>query len=70
MALRPCAKSAFKFAETMGKSDGVVQVTTAEGVKEEIAELTAASPEDDQSRRAEVEALKLAHRRVVLGVRA
>lgn len=43
----------------MAESGGDVQVVTAEGVKEEIAELTAASPEDDQSRRAEVEALKL-----------
>lgn len=43
----------------MGESAGGVRVTTAEGVKEEIAELTAASPEDDQSRRVEVEALKL-----------
>jgi hypothetical protein len=43
----------------MGESAGGVRVTTAEGVKEEIAELTAASPGDDQSRRAEVEALKL-----------
>ena len=43
----------------MAESGGNVQVVTAEGVKEEIAELTAASSEDDQSRRAEVEALKL-----------
>jgi len=43
----------------MGESAGGVRVTTAEGVKEEIAELTAASPEDDQSRRAEIEALRL-----------
>jgi hypothetical protein len=42
----------------MGESDGGVRVTTAEGVKEEIAELTASSPEDDQSRRSEAEALK------------
>jgi hypothetical protein len=39
-------------------SDGV-QVVTAEGVKEEIAELTAASDGDDSTRRAEIEALKL-----------
>jgi hypothetical protein len=43
----------------MSESAGGVRVTTAEGVKEEIAELTAATPDDDQSRRAEVEALKL-----------
>jgi len=38
-------------------SDGV-QVVTAEGVKEEIAELTAVSEDDDSTRRAEIEALK------------
>jgi hypothetical protein len=36
-------------------SDGV-QVVTAEGVKEEIAELTAVSEDDDSTRRAEIEA--------------
>lgn len=37
----------------MGESAGGVRVTTAEGIKEEIAELTAASPDDDSARQAE-----------------
>jgi len=36
-----------------------VQVVTAEGVKEEIAELTAASEDDDPTRGKEIDALKL-----------
>ncbi|MBK5220271.1 MAG: hypothetical protein JJE35_10880 [Thermoleophilia bacterium] len=35
-----------------------MQVTFVEGVKDEIAELTASPPEDAPSRRAEIEALK------------
>lgn len=42
----------------MAESSGDVQVVTAEGVKEEIAELTATSDGDDAARRAEIEALK------------
>lgn len=42
----------------MAESGGDVRVVTAEGVKEEIAELTAASDGDDSARRAEIEALK------------
>ena len=42
----------------MVESSGGVQVVTAEGVKEEIAELTAASDEDGPAKRAEAEALK------------
>jgi hypothetical protein len=42
----------------VAESGGDVRVVTAEGVKEEIAELTAASDGDDSARRAEIEALK------------
>jgi hypothetical protein len=42
----------------MAESSGGVQVVTAEGVKEEIAELTATSAEDGPEKRAESEALK------------
>lgn len=43
----------------MAESSDGVQVVTAEGVKEEIAELTTASDDDDSTRQAETEALKL-----------
>lgn len=42
----------------MAESSGGVHVVTAEGVKEEIAELTAISYEEDSNQRAEIEALK------------
>lgn len=42
----------------MAESSGGVQVATAEGVKEEIAELIALPAEADPSQRAEIEALK------------
>lgn len=42
----------------MAESSGGVQVLTAEGVKEEIAELTATSDDDGPAKCAEAEALK------------
>jgi hypothetical protein len=46
----------------VAESSGGVRVVTAEGVKEEIAELTVMPAEADSSQRAEIEALK---RRIV-----